>query len=290
MMNFIQLLEAIELSMIYSLVTIGVYLTFRVIDFPDLSVDGTFPLGAAVSSVMLINSMNPFLALALAFMSGGLAGLVTALLHVKGRIMELLSGILVMAALYSINLRIMGQPNIALLTEKTIFSFGFDEFTILALIALIIAIIITIFLNTEIGLALRASGVNAKSTKAQGINVSNMKIVGLSLSNALVALAGAIFAQKLGFADISMGAGTIIVGLASVIIGEKFLRMRGVKFAIMNCIIGAIVYRLAITLALNTDFLGLEASDLNLVTSIMVAIFMIAPNFANKIQVTRYKK
>lgn len=309
MINLLQFIEAIELSLIYSLVSIGVYLTFRVIDFPDLSVDGTFPLGAAISAVVLAVGLqvpltgieftipffnkvvsipavvinNPFFALLLAFICGGIAGYVTAMLNVKGRIMDLLSGILVMAALYSINLRIMGQPNMALLTEETIFSYGFNELTVLLIVVAIVAAFVVMFLNTEVGLAIRAAGVNPKNTNAQGVNVGKMKTVGLVLSNALVALAGAIFSQKLGFADISMGTGTIIIGLASVIIGEKIFRLRGVLWAVVNCIVGATIYRLAITVALNSDFLGLEASDLNLVTSVMVAAFLILPSFGQRI-------
>lgn len=281
-LTYMQFSETIELSLVYALVSIGVYLTFRVSDFPDLTVDGSFPLGAAVSSVLLINNYDPYTAVFFAMLAGVISGLITGNLHVRGKIMALLSGILTMTALYSINLRIMGQPNIALMTQPTIFD-NCDNILILSSIVAFTVIAISLFLNSEIGLALRASGINPKSCYAQGIQVGNMKILSLSLSNGLVATAGAIYSQKAGFADISMGTGTIIIGLASVIIGEKILKIKNVFYAVLNCVIGAMLYRISVTAALNADFLGLEPSDLNLVTALIVALAMIVPIYTKKL-------
>jgi putative ABC transport system permease protein len=276
-MNLIQFNDAIELGLIYALISIGVFITFRVIDFPDLTVDGSLPLGGAVSAVMIVNGHDPVVSLVAAALAGGLAGVVTGLLNVKGGIIELLAGILTMTALSSINLRIMGQPNLALIDTATIF---FDKNSLYINITIIVVLvaIVTYVLESEIGLAMRAIGVNQKCSKAQGINVGIMKVSGLALSNALVALGGAIFAQKNGFADVSMGSGTVIIGLASVIIGENILRTKAILWLVINCVLGSILYRLCITLAINSDFIGLEASDLNLITSFIVAVAMIVYN------------
>lgn len=244
-MNTIQILGALELGLIYGLVAIGVYLTFRILDFPDLTVDGSFPLGAAVSAALLLKGAHPLLATGMAVLAGGLAGLITGFLHVRFKILGLLAGILTMTALYSINLRIMGSPNLALLNEVTLF----DNRHIIGCMAWICALIgggTVYFLSTHAGLGLRATGINPKVSKAYGVQVGGMVLLGLAISNGITALAGALFAQSQGFADISMGAGTVIVGLASVIIGETILNTRRLSLAILSCLIGSIVYRLAI--------------------------------------------
>ena len=290
-MNLIQFYGALELGLIYSIVSVGVYLTFKVIDFPDLTVDGSFPLGASVSAVLIIQNYDPYLAIVAAFIAGGFAGFITGLLNVKGKIMELLAGILTMSALYSINLRIMKQPNLAILDQNTIFnnpniSNLQDDYGIYLLLAIVLIFIsvITYILDSEVGLAMRSSGINTKCSQAQGVNVGRMKILGLLISNGSVAAAGAIFAQKLGFADITMGSGTIIIGLASIIIGEKLLKSKIMIWVMVNCVLGSVIYRLFITAALNSEFLGLEASDLNLVTSAIVALAMIGPVLNNKLK------
>lgn len=274
MMNQLQILGALEIGLIYSLVAIGVYITFKVIDFPDLTVDGSFTLGAAVSSAMIFAGYNPYVATICAITAGSVAGSITGYLNVRWNIMGLLAGILTMTALYSINLRIMGRPNIAIIDLPTIFAHG----NIIPMIFAICAILIMIlqrFFASDFGLATRAIGINPTVSSAYGINVGFMKIVALSISNSIVALAGALFAQSQGFADISMGTGTIIIGLASVIIGEALVHPERIWVALITCAAGSIIYRVVIGFALNAHDIGLEASDLNLITACMVALTMI---------------
>lgn len=266
--------DAIELGLIFALVSIGVFITFRTIDFPDMTVDGSFPLGAAVTALLISGGYNPFLAIFASILAGSLAGFITGMLNVRGGIIELLAGILTMTALYSINLRIMGAPNLSIINCPTIFSEESSLYLNLLIVLIVIAVV-TYVLESEIGLAMRAVGVNEKCSKSQGVRVGVMKVSGLVFSNALVALCGSIFAQKNGFADISMGTGTVIVGLASVIIGENLMKTKTILWLIINCVLGSILYRICITIAINSDFIGIEASDLNLVTSIIVAVAMI---------------
>jgi putative ABC transport system permease protein len=275
-MNLIQITGAVELGLVYGLVAVAVFLTFRVIDFPDLTVDGSFPLGAAVATSLIVGGMNPVLASLIAFFAGALAGFVTGYLNVKWNILELLSGILTMTALYSINLRIMGRPNIALLNEPTIFNYGPVLWMTLAIV-LIFIVLLARFLRSEFGLAVRATGVNSRVSRAYGINVGSMKIFMLALSNAIVAFSGSLFAQAQGFADISMGSGTVIIGLASVIIGEVLFQNKSLLISLISCILGSILYRIAVALALNSNDIGLQASDLNLITAIIVAVTMVLP-------------
>jgi len=282
-MNMIQFLGSIELGLIYGLVAIGVYLTFRVIDFPDLTVDGSFPLGAAVAASLLVGGVSPVSATIIACIAGAAAGFVTGYLHVRFQILGLLASILTMTALYSINLRIMKSPNIALLSEATLFGSG--DNVILVMLGIVVSIcgLLIYFLYTHFGLGIRASGVNARVSRTYGVNVGAMILIMLALSNGIVAFAGALFAQSQGFADISMGAGTIIIGLASVIIGETIIHTRRVWLALLSCIVGSVVYRLAIAFALNSSDIGLKASDLNLITAVIVTLTMILPKLKNKI-------
>jgi len=281
--NLIQFLGAIEMGLIFGLIGMAVYLTFRVSDFPDLTVDGSYPLGAAVASVLIINGHNPLLATFIAMLAGGLAGLFTAYLHVRWKILGLLASILTMTALYSINLRIMGRPNIALLGENTLFNNAISPLILLAGIVILVFILLSYLLNTQWGLGLRASGMNSRVSQAYGINVKYMQLYSLGLSNSLVALAGALFAQLNLFADVSMGVGTIINGLAAVIIGETLIKMRGVMFALAACILGAIIYRFAIALALNAQGIGLNAADLNLIASAIVIATLVLPKLKNEL-------
>ena len=293
-MNTIQIIGALELGLIYGFVAIGVYLSLRILDFPDLSVDGTFPLGAATCAALIVAGIHPLLATIAAMLLVAIAGLVTAWLSTHLRFLNLLSGILVMTALYSINLRIMQRPNIPLLGEETIFEIFFQSlkaplgffWRVLPILALIILLVIALnrFLKTNIGLALRATGNNARMARAQGINDKAMISLGLSLSNSFVALGGAIFAQVSGYADVSMGVGTIVVGLAAVIIGEAIIPIRKISHAIIACVIGAIVYRFVIATALNIGGSLLQASDLNLVTSILVGIAMLLPDLKKQLR------
>lgn len=281
-MQLLQFTGALELGLMYGLVAFAAYLTFRVIDFPDLTVDGSFTLGAVLSAVLILKGIDPIIASCLAFMGGGLAGVITGYLHVRWHILNLLAGILTMIALYSINLRIMDQPNLSLLNTATVFSMGYSVLIIMIIITGIILISLNNFLTSQFGLALRATGINPQTCRSYGISTGTMTIVGLALSNGMVALAGALFAQAQGFADISMGTGTVITGLASVIIGETCIRTRRIHWILISCLLGSILYRLIITVALNTDILGLRVSDLNFITALLVAIMMFVFKTRNK--------
>ena len=285
-MNIIQFLGALELGLLYALVTLGIYLTFRAVNFPDLTVDGTFPLGAAVAASLIVNEVNPYIATIAAILAGAVAGFITGYLHVRWKILGLLAGILTMTALYSINLRIMGRPNIAILSEDTIFTVFKCNHSMLFMIAIIILIVVALlyrFLISQLGLALRAIGINPTVSPSYGINVGKMTLIGLALSNALVALAGALFAQAYGFADISMGTGTLITGLASVIVGESIFHKHHILIVLISCVLGSIFYRIVIALALNAQIAGLQASDLNLITAILVVLAMLMPQIRKKI-------
>ncbi len=280
-MNQLQLLGAVEIGLIYSLVAIGVYITFKVIDFPDLTVDGSFTLGAAVSSAMIFAGYNPYIATIVSILSGACAGWFTGYLNVRWNILGLLAGILTMTALYSINLRIMGRPNIAIIDEGTVFG-SWPIILVILLITIVTILKLTRFFASEFGLAIRAVGINPKVSSAYGIKVGVMKIVALAISNGIVALAGSLFAQSQGFSDISMGTGTIIVGLASVIIGEALVHPERIWVGLVTCAVGSILYRIAIAFALNAHDIGLEASDLNLITALLVTITMIVTRLKKK--------
>ena len=289
-MSLVAFLGAIEVGLIYGLVAYGVFLSFRVLKFPDLTVDGSFPLGAAISAILIINKVDPFVATALAFVGGAIAGAITAFLTVKLKILNLLASILVMVALYSVNLRIMGRPNIALLQENTIFTYFETSLLsniylypiIFAVILFIFFLLLKFFLSSQIGLALRASGQNEKMANAQGINTKLMVILGLALSNALVALSGSLLAQSQGIADVNLGVGVIVIGLASVIGGESIITPRTMVLALIAAVVGSVLYRLAIAMALNADFIGFKAQDLNLITAILVTVAILIPRAKNK--------
>lgn len=277
-MTVFAFMGAVEAGLIFGLVAIGVFLSFRVLDFPDLTVDGSFPLGAAIAAVGIISGLDPFVATGLACLAGFLAGVVTAQLHLKLGILHLLASILVMLALYSINLRIMGRPNLPLLSSDTIFTrietlpmpMIYAMPLAFGVIVFAVKLAVDWFLSTETGLALRAAGANPRMAAAQGIDRAHFLPLGLGLSNALVALAGALFAQSQGFADVTMGVGVIIIGLAAVIVGETILPARTIFVATLAALIGSIAYRVAIAFALNLDAIGLRAQDLNLVTAGLV--------------------
>jgi len=278
-------------GLVFGFVAIGVYLTFRVLGFPDLTVDGSFTLGAAVAAVLIVKGVNPFLATLAALGVGLCAGLATSLLNTKLRIPALLAGILVMVALYSINLRIMGGANVSLLREATIFTqvaefLGVGTRIVRSLIvagvlAVIVFFILNWFLRTEIGLALRATGDNEQMVRGLGVNTDMTTILGVSISNGLVALGGAVVAQGQGFADVGMGIGMIVMGLASVIIGEALFRPKGVARLLLAVLGGTFVYRLVISIALR---LGMAPGDLKLITAILVIIALAVPYLQKKAQ------
>ncbi|AKM17948.1 ABC transporter permease [Geobacillus stearothermophilus] len=295
---------SVEAGLIYAVMALGVYLSFRVLDFPDLTVDGSFVTGASVAAVLITGGADPFAASAAALAAGFAAGALTGLLHTKGKINPLLSGILMMIALYSINLRIMGKSNVPLLQQETVitkitaawrqsgldetlnklFSFtGFAPRTwavlvSMAVVALVVKWLLDWLLKTEVGIALRATGDNKPMVASFSANTDWLIVFGLGLSNALVALSGALVAQYGGFSDVGMGIGMIVIGLASVIIGEALFGARSVARATWAVIGGAIVYRLILALALRVEFL--ETGDVKLITAAIVILALIVPNVA----------
>ena len=294
-MSLYTLLGALEIGLIFSLVALGVLISFRILVFPDLTVDGSFPLGGAAAATMIAAGFNPFLATFVALLAGALAGFITAWLNVRLKIMDLLASILMMIALYSINLRVMGKPNVPLISEPTIFTIlqpgSIPDYVARPLILLVVVtgakLLLDWFFSSEIGLAMRATGANARMARAQGIATGRATLAGMALANALVALAGALFAQTQGGSDISMGIGTIVIGLAAVIIGENILPARRLVWTTLAVILGAILYRFFIALALNSDFIGLQAQDLNLVTAVLVMLALVLPMGKRKLKLLR---
>ncbi|WP_207456186.1 ABC transporter permease [Azospirillum sp. SYSU D00513] len=289
-MTDIALFGAVEIGLVYALVALGVYLSFRVLDFPDLTVDGSFPLGAVVAATMIVSGGNPWLASLAAALAGAAAGLVTATLNVRFRILHLLASILTMIALFSVNLRVMGRPNVAILMQDTVltpfYGLGVPDhivrpLLVLAVVVLVVALLAWL-LSSEFGLAMRASGINPRMARAQGVDTDRHIYTGMALSNGLCGLAGALFAQTNGFADVTTGVGTIVVGLAAVIVGETVLPARRLVLALAACVVGSILYRLAVQFALSADAIGLQASDLNLVTAVLVAVALILPRLRLK--------
>ena len=278
-MSLTIILKAIELGLIFSILSLGVYISFRVLNVPDLTVDGSFATGCAVCAVMTIAG-HPYLGLLLAFVAGGLCGMVTAFLQTKMHMQPLLAGILTMVALYSINLRIMsGAPNISLFSTNTLFTLIDSELLILLIFSLVIGFILFGFFKTNLGLMLRATGDNEVMVRSSSINVDRMKFIGMALSNGIVALSGALLAQYQNFADITSGTGMMVLGLAGIIIGEAVLRKRTIGFGIASAIIGACIYRLLYQFALQ---FGIPATDMNLMSAILVAITMSLPYLKRK--------
>ena len=298
-MSLLALFGALESGLIYALVALGVYISFRVLDFPDLTADGSFPLGGAVAGVAIIAGVNPWLACIFGMLAGGVAGLVTAWLHVKLGILQLLSSILVMVALYAVNLRIMQAPNLPLLGEPTIFgelvtdSNGYwMRCVVIGGVVIAAKFFLDWFFSTEMGLAIRATGSNLRMSQAQGIATSRSILLGMAISNGLIALAGAIFVQTQGGADISIGVGTIVIGLAAVIIGETIIPAKKMLWITLSAIVGAILYKFFIQIALSNDTLraiGFGPQDVNLVTALLVVIALILPKIKSKILSNRHK-
>ncbi len=273
----------------WSVMAIGVFLTFRILDVADLSVEGTFPLGAAVAATSIAEGLGIIPGYLLAFLAGGVAGGVTGLLTTKLRIPALLSGILTMIGLYSVNLHVMGKANVGLLQDETVFTIveklapvGVAGSALIVgfILAFIVASIIYWFFGTEIGTAVRATGFNPQMARAQGINTDAMVVLGLVVSNALVAVSGATVAQANGFADVGMGTGTIVIGLASVIIGEVLFSPKSFKTSLIAVVLGSIVYRIVIALVLE---MGMPPNDLKLFTAVLVAIALSLPLLKTKL-------
>lgn len=286
-MSIFQLIDAIELGIIFGIVAIGIYLTFKIIDFPDLTVDGSFTLGGSVCAVLLVAKCNPFLAIIVASFAGMCAGAITGYLSTKWKILNLLSGILTMTALYSINLRIMNAPNIAFIDEMTIFDYVNSPLLMLIILTVVLVGFLVYLFATNFGLSIRACGNNKILCKIYGINANKLTIITLMISNGIVAFAGSLFIQMQGFADISMGTGTVIVGLAGVIIGTELIKSQKFIFAALACILGSIIYRIALAFALNANVFGLKSSDLNLITTSIVVCTLIVPVLAKKYKLKR---
>ncbi|NSW75183.1 MAG: ABC transporter permease [Candidatus Atribacteria bacterium] len=284
-------------GLLFGILALGVFITFRCLNFPDLTVDGSYPLGAAIFALMMYRGHGPLVGVLCALLLGALAGLFTGILHTFSRIPALLSGILTMICLYSVNLRVMGRPNISLsenLGHRTIFVILRDafpsipevylRFIFLLLLLTFLKVIVDLFLQTEIGLSIRATGDNETLVETQGIDPNRMKLVGIALSNALVALSGAMFAQYQGFVDINMGIGMVISGLASVIVGEVLLRGKTIFVMTLQVILGAVVYRMATAIALNWGYnIGFKPYDLKLFTGILVILILSFPVLKEKL-------
>lgn len=291
-MNMTLILSAVELGLFYTLLTLGLFISYRILDIPDLTVDGSFTLGAAVA-VVLTTAGHPFMAILGAALAGILAGVVTATLQTKLKVQPILAGILTMTALYSINIMVMNdKANVSLLGVETLFTKmkmligGSRSGLILgAVIVLVVCILLGIFLYTKLGLSIRATGDNEDMVRSSSINVDLMKIIGLAIANGLVAVSGAFIAQKQSFADVSMGTGMVVIGIASLIIGEVivdiFVKQRGIKSNILAAVLGSIIYRLIISAALSVN---ISATSMKLVSAVIVVVAISYPVIQSSIQ------
>lgn len=270
-MSIAEILTSLELGLIYGIVAIGIYYTFRVLDFPDLTCDGSFMTGSAVAASAIQNGMELFTALVFGASAGSLCGLITGILHIYGRISNLLAGILTAFMLYSINLRIMGgAPNLSLPQ-----GIGVEHVGILGIVAGLIWLSSSYVLTTDFGLALRSVGTNPRLASTQGISIAAYTVIGLMISNTLIGMGGALFCLHQGFSDISQGIGTVVIGLAAIIIGEKLLSYRSIWLSILSCIVGSILYRFVIAISLHSSGIGLKASDMNMITGLILITLMI---------------
>ena len=280
-MTFMAFQGSMELGIIYAIMALGVFISFRTLNMPDLTVDGSFVLGAACSATCT-SLGHPLLGIGMALLAGGIAGSVTALLHTKLKIQPLLAGILVMLGLYSVNLRVMaGKANIALVNKTTVFRFisgntmeQYAGVIVPSIVLLMVLLLLLWFLQTRFGLVLRATGDNEQMVRSLGVNTNTTILIGLALSNSLVALSAALIAQYQSFADISMGVGMVVIGLASVIIGEVLFGTKNLLRRLIAVILGAILYRLVIAIALE---MGMPATDLKLISALIVALALSAP-------------
>jgi len=272
-------MNVLEQGLLFSIVAIAVYITYKILDFPDMSVDGTFPLGAAISATLLVNGVNPWISIAAAAFGGAIAGAITGFLHVKLKIDNLMAGILMMIGLYSINLRIMGKANVPLFNVQNLFKSGIPAVVIILIILLIVKLLLDVYLKTKSGFLLIAVGDNEQVVSSIGVNKDLVKILGLVISNGLAALAGALMAQYQGFSDVGMGTGTVVMGLAAVIIGSSLFEKISFIKATTLSIFGAIIYKCAIALVLKYgSVVGITANDLKLMTAIIVVIALCSNN------------
>lgn len=299
------LIGALIIDLILSLLALGVYISFRIFNFPDITTDGSITTGAAVTAILIVNGFSPFIATGLGFLSGMAAGVVTGVLYTKFKINRLLAGILVMTALYSINLHIMGKSNIPLINSTTLVThvenvggkilgettsvdvFGWDVSTSdlsvlfsMFILTLFVGFLLYIFFKTNIGTAMWATGENSQMVTALGVNVDNMTILGIALANGLIALSGSLLAQFQGFADVQMGIGMIIWGLASIIIGQALVGTQSLGYTIAGAVIGSVLFRLLVAIALRV---GINPNDLKLITAVFVFIALVLPSLISKL-------
>lgn len=287
------ILSSVSQGLLWSIMAIGVYVTYRILDIADLTAEGAYPLGAAVAATGIVGGMNPLLATLLAFVAGMGAGLVSGLLHTKMKIPALLTGIVTLTGLYSINLKILGKANVALLRQETLVTqlqgLGLSKTTaVLVIGSLFVAVVIlllTLLMNTQIGLALRSTGDNIPMSEANGINVNRMKIYGYMLSNGLIALSGALLTQNNGFADLNSGTGTIVIGLASVIIAEVILRNLRIGWRLLSVVLGSVIYRLIILAILEIP--GMDADLVKLFSATLLAVVLFVPEIQKKLRVRK---
>lgn len=282
-------------GLLWGVLALGLFLTFRILNFPDMTVEGTFPFGAAICVSALVHGVDPMLATILAFLGGMLTGLVTGLLYTKGKIPVLLAGILTMTGVYSINLQILGKANVGLLNKATLLNgkllqklpANFPTIVIGLLAAILIILLLALFLNTDLGQSFIATGDNENMARSLGINTDNMKILGLMISNGLIGLAGGLLAQNGGYADVNMGIGTMVIGLAAIIIGEVAYGDLSLTARLIAVVIGSIIYRLILLLVLQ---LGFSTNDFKLISAIILAICMMLPLFEKKFHTRKLLK
>lgn len=300
---FMAMQGAVAQGVLWGIMTLGVYLTFRILNIPDMTCDGSFALGGSVCAVMVVSNFNPYFALLCAFLTGLVAGGVTGILHTKFKIQELLAGILCMTALYSINIRIMGRSNTPLIGAKTVMiqlqqifkdvavSQNMSSLVIGVLFSAVLVAVLYWFCGTEIGSALRATGNNEKMVRAMGVDTDKMKVLGLMLSNGLIALSGGLVAQSQGYGDVGMGTGALVIGLASIVLGEaifgRFSKKLPFWFTLITIVLGSVVYRIVIAVVLQ---LGLKSSDLKLLTSIIITIALAIPVIRSSIIKSKMRK
>ncbi len=278
------LLSVLEQGMIYAIMALGVYITYKILDFPDLTVDGSFPMGAAITCMLISSGMNPLAALPITFAAGALVGICTGLIHVKLKVRDLLSGIIMMTALYTVNLRIAGRANLPIYNMDTIFDNGFinavfpesmsayKTVIIIFLITMITKYLLDGYMSTKSGFLLRAVGDNDIIVTSLGVDKGLVKIVGLAIANGLVALSGCIFAQQQRYFDISMGTGTVVIGLASVIIGTSLFKKVTFFKITSSVVIGSLLYKGCVALAIR---MGLPSTDLKLITAVLFLIILV---------------
>lgn len=274
--------SALSQGLLWSLLAVGVFLTYRILDIADLTAEGTFPLGAGIAALAITKGTSPYLACLLAFLGGVLAGLVTGLFHTKLKIPALLAGIITMTGLYSITNRVMGAPNLSLLGSKTVYSF-FENLGLTkthaaiivgVLFALLVILVLHFFFKTETGLAIRATGDNDAMSEANGINTDNMKLIGYMLSNGCIALSGALLAQNNGYADLNSGVGTIVIGLAAIIIAEVLFRNKPLLWRMLTIVLGAVIYRFILAIVFEFD---VQPSDIKLFSALILVVCLSLP-------------